>query len=149
MSDCFLKLIPTDPQYVPQTSDQERAQEAFRSFLPAAEEISFSVREQVSFVDPGANFESVACPACGSELTKWWPEAMSAAYASGFSNLAAELPCCGCHSSLNDLVYVWPAGFARFILEASNPNVAEFPNAQKEALEQVVGCRLKLIWAHV
>lgn len=35
-----------------------------------------------------------------------------------------RVPCCGAVTSLSDLDYRWPAGFARFVLEASEPTLA-------------------------
>lgn len=66
-----------------------------------------------------------------------------------FTNLVVMMPCCGSELSLNDLRYDWPAGFARFSLEALNPNVYDISDAQFEALQQVLGCELRKIWAHI
>ena len=50
-------------------------------------------------------------------------------------------------TALDRLDYEWPAGFARFVLEASNPNVSELPGQQMRALGRMLGCRLRQIWA--
>jgi hypothetical protein len=42
-----------------------------------------------------------------------------------------------------------PAGFARFVLEALNPNrTAAFIEDALGPLERILGCRVKAIWAH-
>ena len=56
-------------------------------------------------------------------------------------------PCCAFVTSLNDLDYQWPAGFSRFVLEARDPNIRELDKEQIEKLEEVVGGRLRQIWA--
>src|SRR5262249_13741059 len=59
---------------------------------------------------------------CERELDKeWFGKAMDRAYEKKNWDLTIKLPCCGKGSSLNDLKYEWPAGFARFVLEARNP----------------------------
>jgi hypothetical protein len=77
----------------------------------------------------------------------WWQKAMSAAYQTHFSDLSVHLPCCNATSSLNDLLYDSPAGFARFELIVRNPN-GRVEDAQLEQLEMVLGCTLREIWAH-
>jgi len=65
-----------------------------------------------------------------------------------FADLSVVLPCCGVVASLNDLRYEWPAGCARFVLEAMNPGGPALSAAQVAQLEQLVGCPLRLIRAH-
>lgn len=147
MSDNFLKLIPISPQYVPSTAAICKAYELLSEYLPEADEISYNVTEGVRFIDQGQNWQRVSCPACGNELdAEWWQQAMDAAYQTGFSNLSINLPCCGVTSSLNDLRYEWPAGFARFVLEARNPD-ADLDGSKLKTLEQILGCKLRKIWA--
>jgi hypothetical protein len=50
--------------------------------------------------------------------------------------------------SLNDLVYSWPSGFARYTLEAMNPGLGSLPERVHARLESVLGCRVRVIWAH-
>ena len=104
--------------------------------------------ERVEFVDQGGNFEGVYCPVCGADLGEWWPAAMDRAHAGHFADLAVTAPCCGAALSLNDLRYEWPAGFARFVLEAMNPGVPDLPATTLAELEQRLGAPLRVIWAH-
>ena len=104
--------------------------------------------EEVRFIDQGSNFEGVYCPACSADLDQWWKEAMDRAWQTRFANLAAVVPCCGSATSLNDLRYVWPAGFARFVLEAKNPGITDLAHHDLAQLETTLGCRLRRIWAH-
>lgn len=59
------------------------------------------------------------------------------------------MPCCGVTVSLNDLDYLSPAGFARFVLEAMNPNVADAEPAWVAEIAEIAGTPLKTIWAYV
>lgn len=55
---------------------------------------------------------------------------MSRASVSGFANLMIVMPCCDGVTSLNSLRYEWPAGFARFILQAMNPGIEDLTGEQ-------------------
>jgi hypothetical protein len=148
MSDDFLRLIPTIPEYIPDSQTQKQLQELFASFVPQADQVSTKATDVVVFVDQGENLERIVCPGCDSQLdVLWWQTAMNLAYEKGFTDLVITTPCCGTACSLNDLKYHWPAGFARFVLEARNPNT-ELDNSHIQALEQELGCTLRKIWAH-
>ena len=51
----------------------------------------------------------------------WWSEQMGQASHASFTNLAVLAPCCGTKTTLNDLTYDWPAGFAQAELSVLNP----------------------------
>ncbi len=74
---------------------------------------------------------------------------MNAAYETEFRELDTITPCCASNVSLNDLVYEWPAGFARFSLEALNPNIRDLEGEVLRDLEAILSCQLKRIWAHI
>jgi hypothetical protein len=133
MSDNYLRLIPIDPEYVPNRIVQETARERLAGFVPEADEVTVETSDEVRFIHQGANWERVTCPSCKQELEiSQWQQLMDEAYTTRLSNLQVKMSCCGSICSLNDLKYEWPAGFARFVLEAANPNsdlTAEQPHA--------------------
>jgi hypothetical protein len=148
VADYFLRLIPEDPDFVPAADARASACEALRAALPRAEEVTESVSETLRFVDPGTNLERILCPACGKDLEReWWQGHLDHAKTRELRNLRVTVPCCGTATSLDRLDYEWPAGFAHFVLEASNPNVSELPGQQMRALGRMLGCRLRQIWA--
>jgi hypothetical protein len=49
---------------------------------------------------------------------------------------------------LNSLVYELPVGFARFVLEAMNPNVSDLSGEQLDHLASLVGSQIRTIPAH-
>jgi hypothetical protein len=125
MSSSLLRIIPRDPAYVPSASARKQACAILKRLVPEAEDVQAIVHEGIEFVDQGENFEEVRCPSCKKRLdTDWWREAMVAAGDSDFTDLTVRVPCCRSQVSLNDLDYRWPAGFARFVLEASEPALA-------------------------
>ena len=149
MSDNWLCLIPADPAFVPPSAARASCQRQLRTLLPNAEDISVELTEDPRFIDPGSNWESVHCPRCDADLADWWPEAMGAAHENGFRSLAADVPCCHAAVSLNELRYSWPAGFARFSLDAGNPGVTKLDAADLEALAQCLGTPLRVVWRHL
>jgi hypothetical protein len=148
MSDNVLKLIPTSPAFVPASESVERATAILRDRFLHADEVQARLSDQVRFIDQGANLESVRCPYDDKQLTtEWWQETMDAANQSGFRDLSVILPCCGRNSSLNELNYKWPAGFARFSLEVHNPQ-GDVSAEEFTRLEQILETGLTKIWAH-
>ena len=150
MSDNLLLLIPSQPEYVPNLHAQQEARKLLQSLVMETCEVTAYVAEQIEFVDAGANFESVSCPACRSSIAReWWSAAMGEAHISQFSNLEVLTPCCQTRLSLNNLDYNWPQGFARFILKATNPGIPVLERQAVDGLEQILGCKLRVIWAHL
>jgi hypothetical protein len=74
--------------------------------------------------------------------------AMEVAHEEHFRDLRATTPCCGTRTSLNDLVYAWPAGFARYTLEVLNPGVGAIPEPLLRRLESALGAKVRVVWAH-
>jgi len=105
--------------------------------------------QAIEFVDQGANFETVSCPCCGYSLdVLWWADEMSRSYeASHFRDRAIMAPCCGCLTDLNDLLYSWPAGFARFVLELPNPE-ADLSDEDLSLVANALAAQLRKVWAH-
>ncbi|HKS16646.1 MAG TPA: hypothetical protein VJU16_04985 [Planctomycetota bacterium] len=149
MSDNFLILIPASPDFVPAEAAQAAALERFKSFVPKADDVIRDSTTEVRFIDAGVNFEKVSCPMCRLKLAeRWWQDAMNAAGKRDFADLRITLPCCGKSSTLNDLMYFWAQGFARFSLEAMNPGLRDLKTDQVRDLEKILGCPLRVILAH-
>jgi hypothetical protein len=149
MSESYLTLITDDPEYVPDAAKRETALSLFTSLFADADELGVRVTNEVEFIHPGGNFECVRCPGCAAECDiDWWLSAMDSAYEKRFTDLAVTMPCCGIESSLNTLAYEGPAGFARFVLEARNPD-NDVSNEEKAALERAAGCSLRKVWVRI
>ena len=147
MSDAFLRLIAIDPGFVPSPASQLAAAALLREWLPDAQEVTVRVTDHVEFVDQGEDFERVSCGQCGIGFDDW-SAAMTRAAERDFQDLSLVMPCCGTSMSLNDLVYELPAGFARFVLEATNPEVEDLSAEQLDAVSAVLGSPIRRIWAH-
>ncbi|MBG0563966.1 hypothetical protein [Actinoplanes aureus] len=122
MSTNVLSVIPADPFWTPGAAAAGAARAVLALVYPGAREVAMDWHEDPVFVDPGENFEGVRCPGCAGELAiEWWQERMDEAYATNFRALGVRPSCCGRESDLNRLVYDQPAGFARFVLFATEP----------------------------
>jgi hypothetical protein len=65
-----------------------------------------------------------------------------------FTNLAVTTPCCGAETSLNDLGYDWPAGFAQVELSVLSPQRGWLEDAELAEVEAELGHPLKQVMAH-
>jgi hypothetical protein len=149
MSDSILRIIPSDPAFVPDVDAQQCAAALVREAFPEADDVGLRTADDVAFVDAGANFDSVFCPKCANELAQdWWADAMDQAAAGRFVDLAVKLPCCGKTTTLNDLRYEMPQGFARFVVDVMNPTATSVPAGLEARLRETLSCELRFIWAH-
>jgi hypothetical protein len=148
VTDVYLRVIPVDPLLVPSAAAREKAAALLAQAVLLADDIVSAVSEHVRFVDCGSNFETVRCPRCSADVGEWWAVAMELGHERHFRDLRITTPCCGTRTSLNELEYSWPAGFARYTLEALNPAVGSLPDRVVHDLEAVLGARVRVIWAH-
>jgi hypothetical protein len=148
VSDTYVRIIPADPAFVPSALARQRALTILQHAAPLADDIANQVTEEVRFIDAGADFETVCCPRCGADVAEWWSLVMELAHEQQFRDLRISTPCCGTRTSLNELVYTPPAGFARYTLEALNPAVAKLPETLIPRLEQALGTPVRIIWAY-
>jgi hypothetical protein len=150
MSDNFIMLIPEDPRAVPSQACQQEALARLAEIAPDADERELVLLEHVAFFDCGGNFERVLCPLCKSDLTEWWSDRMSEDYAEGeFLLRTYPTPCCQDSIQLNDLVYEWPQGFARFALSIRNAGFGELELRHVRELSAILGLPLRLIYQHI
>ncbi len=150
MSENWLRLIPTAPDWVPDRVAEARAKATLRKQAPKAHDLSTETFAEITFVDCGGNFQGIYCPHCDAEVPiTWWQKAMNAAQESGFLSLQVTMPCCGGSASLNDLRYDWPMGFARWELVAFSPERMELDEIEMQELENAVGHGLRQIWTHI
>jgi hypothetical protein len=140
-------VIPEAPEFTPSATARAKAVALLGRALPLADDVSSHLTEHVRFVDCGANFETVHCPGCGTDMGEWWTLAIEAGHELQFRDLRVTVPCCGLHTSLNDLRYAPPMGFARFSLEVLNPGVETLPERIRLRLERELASRVRVIWA--
>ena len=145
MSDNWIQFVPVDPEAQPTREAADKAIELLSSFAPEADEVSAKFAETIEFFHPGGNWSGVECPSCGVDAASWWNDAMDRASQDSFRDLSVTTPCCETQTSLNDLRYVWPATFGRFVLEAMNPNIGNTTPEQDLELTECLGLGLRKV----
>lgn len=147
MSENFLRIIPLEAGHVPAPKARDKALALLRTLLPRAAEVRAILQDHLFFVDQGENLEEIRCPRCNATLVpEWWMTEMDRAGAAKFSDLSVVVPCCGATTSLHDLEYDWPAGFARFVLQVREPALAGWlDDAAVSRLEKVLGAKVRQI----
>lgn len=121
MSSTIFRIFPR--YYYPTYAD-ERIMSAVNLLKATSnDEISFTNYKSVQFIDCGNGLEHIFCPWCGCEVDiACWHEAMDKAYENhAFKHLGMQMPCCNLPSSLDELIYIKPCGFATFVIEVHNP----------------------------
>ncbi|MGW3098741.1 hypothetical protein ACWDCC_35470 [Streptomyces sp. NPDC001102] len=145
-------MIPTDPYWQPGRDAAERASAALSRILPddARRGLEAKWHDSVEVVWCGVNLKRILCPRCGAECDPgWWAEAVSQRCDEGFAALVVTVPCCEAETSLNDLVYDWPMGFARFRIEVLYPNRSWLADEELATLADALGHPLRQILIHI
>jgi hypothetical protein len=146
MSSTVIRYIPEDPTYVADASASEAARAMLQKALGAPAVVN--VTTGPTFVDPGGNLDVISCPACAEELQMdWWQGEMARAGQGAFAKLEVTVPCCGAETSLHDLDYDMPAGFARMVLEVHDPKIDPDEAVDLDELERALGCIVRRIEA--
>ncbi|MBK3569064.1 MULTISPECIES: hypothetical protein [unclassified Streptomyces] len=151
MSDNYLTVIPADPHWHPDRAAANHATAALSALLPDADArrgLSARWHDTVEMVHCGANLKTVHCPHCGADSDGWWGEAVQERYDEDFATLLVTVPCCGAETSLNDLVYDWPMGFASFRIEVLYPNRGWLTEDELASVTTAFGHPLRQILAH-
>ncbi len=146
MSDHFLVVIPADPKSgLPDTAEDVRAA---LSRIAGSREARVKDYGKLKFIDAGQNFERITCPACAAAITVatwhgWMDEDWHGE--DGFHLHLHQTPCCGAETTLNDLVYHSPQGFARWFVSARNPNRGPLTAKEIAELEEIASLKLRAI----
>ena len=151
MSDHRIALVPQDPNFVPDPQTYDVALELFESIAPEADEIEVKLSDKIQFFDCGANLERIICPRCGQEiLVDWWQDRMGDDHdGNGFQLAKYSAPRCEAFVGLDELRYEWPQAFARFGIDAMNPNIGRLSDEQRSAFECILGTPLRTIYQHI
>lgn len=152
MSDNYIHIIPEQAGFVPEEARRQEAVSYFREIGPKADEITASVTTNLQFIDCGQNFEEIRCPSCKAVVQlKWWQEWMNEDFSKkdGFILRQRKMPCCGARSTLHELAYDWPQGFARCDIRAMNPNFGKLSATHRTRFETILGCPVRAIYGHI
>ena len=143
----ILRLISSNPSYVPNQEQEQQAKDFLAKIYPRHKIESIST-DTIEFVDQGQNFDSIICPFCEKDIeTEYWQYAMEKADQTHFTDLTMITPCCKKSTSLNDLRYVTPAGFAKYVLSVNDPET-EMKHSDLSILQKMLETTLRTVYAH-
>ena len=127
MSDAWLQLIPTEPEYVPAQDQIDRSLALIRGIL-SGDSFAAHVYDSIELITPSENQGCIYCPGCNEKLNdEWWRQALDRAARTGLRDRSVETPCCEMGTTLDALKYDEAPGFARFGLEVLNPSLKVLP----------------------
>ena len=154
VSDNYLRLVPTNPTWEPDAEAADVATEYVASCFArpgdSADEVTSEFYGEVAVIDSGVNTESAKCKHCRASVNLAWVFEVIGQRADDLSQLDVVMPCCSETSSLNDLEYDWPMGFASFEISVLNGTRDQY-ELQREELERVgslLGHPVRQILAH-
>jgi hypothetical protein len=149
MSDNWMIVLPIDPLAVPPRERADAALEMLSQLRPEAQEFDLYFSDFPEFFHCGGNFESVFCPFCQTDIVEWWGKAMDAwSNEADRRRLAIETPCCGRATSLNDLDYVEPQGFACVAIKVMNPD-SDLEPSELQKVAQALRQPVRIVWRHI
>lgn len=147
MSVNYIKLIPSEPDFIPGSKEQEQCRQWLAAQFPD-EALLLQVHPTLIFVDHGDEPAQVRCNKCGAAMDlEYWQDLMEKAHMAQFESLVFETSCCQALASLNELHYPLPVGFARFVLDWQQPGKTFSPQ-DHAALEKILGTPLKKIQSY-
>jgi len=150
VSDVVLRIIATDPAWVPTEEQSARVLAVLRSFAPMADDVTAEVLEHIAFIDSGADLATIRCPFCTADLDEIWHQWMDVDSSTAFATRAHTTPCCEREVQLEGLAYEAPCGFARFLLEARNAGIGRSLNiAETARIEEALGHAIREIHARL
>jgi len=162
----MFKVIPKQRGFVPPASRQEAAIRKLEEFAPEREEVEIRVYPHLEFIDQSENLEAIVCPSCRQRLeidhfsendpiSEWWQQTNIEADVHRGEDIfelnpdaVCRMPCCKAQVKFIDLEFDWPGGFAKFELTVSNPDLETLTRGQLQELEEILGCRLRLVRAY-
>jgi len=161
MSDQVLKLIPEDKNFLPDSEAAEKASALLEDFFPDGEQAEIEFSDSVKFIDGGENLERIICSFCNKTTeinsfqendvgTAWWYEVDEILSGNpDLNTLEVKMPCCSQLSKIQDIDFSGAAGFSKFELCIWNPYSDNgISEEQLSELENLLGCKLRQIWAH-
>jgi hypothetical protein len=147
MSDNFTIVLPVDP-FATASKECVEATLALLSKLRAdAQEFELFQSDTPDFFHCGSNFDAAFCPFCQADLTDWWIRAMNTWHEDP-RLLSVTTPCCNRVTSLNDLDYDWPQGFACVAFRLTNPS-ADLEPEELLQIEATLGLPVRIISMHI
>lgn len=142
-------VIAADALAVPPKERAEAALNLLKTIRPEAQDPELYLSDKPNFFHCGANFGNVFCPFCGTDIMEWWQKASESWWNSADRrDLSVVTPCCGRATTLNDLDYNRPQGFACVAITLMNPD-SDLEPEERQQVEAALGLPVRIIWQHI
>lgn len=156
ISSVVLYVIPTDPLWVPDADREAAAVAVYGRQVERVGDIEVTRESRVRFYDAGECFERISCPACAAVIAEnpsnmsWFVEQIDRNWGkeARFLSLDTVMPCCQASTTLNDLVYDAPQGFASWSMGARDAQQWDLADWEQRELEAALGHPVRLVYSH-
>jgi hypothetical protein len=161
MSELYIRVIPTDPEWQPTAEAAADATEYVAGLfagpgdhIEAVEPVFY---ERITLIDGGEYMEDVFCPRCDAAIGLNWFWDLLTTRNGGRTvgeptvhDLGVTVPCCGAALTLPELRFEAPVGFARFEVSARNwsRDAWELSDEELAATGAVLGHPVTQVLAH-
>lgn len=119
-----------------------------KGLLSDSPKCKLEIDDSPIFFDCGGSLEYVRCPFCKADLDTVWNDWMQRWYEGDHNQLGIETPCCSKLTTLNDLDYKSPQGFA-CVGVRSEWELIEISANDLEEIGAHIGAPVRLIWQHI
>ncbi|MFE9960482.1 hypothetical protein [Micromonospora sp. NPDC005299] len=161
MSDLYIRVIPTDPEWQPTSEAAARAAKYIADLFAGpgdhVEVVEPVFHERITLIDGGEYMEDVFCPRCDAAIGLDWFWDLLIARNGGrrvgepsIDDLGVTVPCCGAALTLPQLRFEAPVGFARFEVSAMNwtRRVWDLSDEELAAAGDILGHPVTQVHAH-
>ena len=155
MANFAILLIPTSSDYLPSEKQLEDTRLLLESFFESREnDAQANIYPNYKFVTTGAEFETLACPLCNTnierfeeEYDEWWYEFENQLETSQEPlEEIVTMQCCGKKVSANQFNFNGNALFTKCLIRLYEPgDEPEIDNSELKTFEQVFAGGLKQI----
>jgi hypothetical protein len=148
VSDGWIRIIPTDPDWQPSAEAAAAAAALAGSVYESLDEVEVRFHEGVAVIDSGVNTAHLVCPRCGATTDIAW--LLDDVDGLLVRRETGPLPCCGETVPISELLFDWPMGFAAFEVGLLNPvrSNYELTSLELEEIGGVLGHPVKQVLAH-
>jgi hypothetical protein len=151
VSSFSIRIFPEALGHVPEQHKRNAAEVYMSEIALNAREVKSVVTESIQFIACRGNLkiDRTTCPHCNERIDfSWSSSAMDRAWdgEGGFQPKEETLPCCGKTATLHDLNYVRPLGFAKYCLEAINPDRGLLEEEHTAHFKALLGCDIRVIY---
>jgi hypothetical protein len=143
MSELFIRVIPTDPEWQPTVEAAARTVEYVSGLFAGpgdhVETVEPIYYEHITLIDGGEYMEDLFCPRCDSDIGLDWFWELLRERNDGrmigeptVHDLSVTVPCCAAALTLSELRFEAPVGFARFEVSARDWTRREWELSEAE-----------------